>query len=421
MAKSKCSSDRAAIDPPHLGPMTSSGPIVLFCAALGGDGVARNTVHLANALARRRTPVMVLCLEDGPLARELEGVELRRLGRIPGPRGVALALAVWGLRKVLAEARPSVVVSMGNHAHLAIWAALRGMGGIPRIYRISNDPLHGGGADPLAAARAASLGLVAADATQVVCVSEAIAHRKPLLAARRGGRVDVAPNGVDARKVQRLAGASCDHPWVVEGRPFLVAVGRLHPQKNYGVLIEALALARAQGRSDLHLLILGRGRGRERRRLIRQVEALGLGAAVRLEGEVANPFPLLARAAAYVLPSRWEGASNSLLEALSCGVPVVAARTAGSAPDVLGQGRYGVLASPEPADLARAILRQTDPAQRVLPGDRAAQLTLSASVERMCAVIWRVRRLHDENQMEREGRRHLPLLDGGMRGPHEEY
>ncbi|WP_165843880.1 glycosyltransferase [Phenylobacterium kunshanense] len=401
--------------------MASSGPIVLFCAALGGDGVARNTVHVANALARRRTPVMVVCLEGGPLAGELEGVCVRRLGRTPGPRWLALALALWRLRKCLAEARPSVVVSMGNHAHLVVWAALRGMGGVPRVYRISNDPLHGGGLDPLRPARDASLALVAADATRLVCVSDAIARRKALIAARRGGRVEVVPNGVDARRVERLARAPCDHPWVVEGAPYLVAVGRLHPQKNYGVLVEALALARAAGRSGLRLLILGRARAREQRRLARQAAALGLAEAVRFEGEVANPFPLVARAAAYVLPSRWEGASNSLLEALACGVPIVAARTAGSAPEALGHGRYGVLASPEASDLACAIVRQTHPTHRILPGARAADLPLSSAVEQMCGVIGRVRGLRDENQMEREGRRHPPLLDGRMRGPHEEY
>lgn len=386
--------------------MPKSRPVVLFCAALGGDGVARNTVHLAKALARRQTPVMVACLEGGPLAGELQGVDVRRLGRAPGPRWLALALALRRLRGVLADACPAAVVSMGNHAHLAIWAALRGMRKVPRVYRISNDPLHGGGLDPLAAARAASLGLVAADATRVVCVSERIAERGPLLAARRAGRVEVVPNGVDASRVRDLASTPCDHPWVVEGLPYLVAAGRLHPQKNYGALIQALALARAEGRPGLRLLVLGRGRGRERRRLARQAAALGLGEAVRFEGEVANPFPMIARASAFVLPSRWEGASNSLLEALACGVPAVAARTAGSAPEVLGQGRYGVLCGPEPTDLARAILHQTDPGRRVLPRDRAIHLTLSATVERMCAVIGRVRGLHDENQMEPKGRRH---------------
>ncbi len=45
--------------------MLSTRPVILFAGGLAGDGVARNTVHLANALARRAAPVEVICLEGG--------------------------------------------------------------------------------------------------------------------------------------------------------------------------------------------------------------------------------------------------------------------------------------------------------------------------------------------------------------------
>lgn len=401
--------------------MSAPGPFVLFSAALARDGVARNTVNLAQALARGGAVVQVACLEAGPLAAELQGIEVVRLGRTPGPRALALALAVPALAQHLARTRPAAVVSMGNHAHLAVWAALRGLPQVPRLYRISNDPFHPGDGTMARALREAGLRLVAADATHLVSVSAAAAQRPVFAKARREGRLEIVPNGVDAGAVRARAAAACDHPWLADGRPFLVAVGRLHRQKNCEALVEALAILRAHGRRDLRLLILGRGRPAARRRLTSLARDLGLAHAVRLEGEVENPFPLVAGAAAYVLPSRWEGASNSLLEALACGVPVVAAITAGSAPEVLAAGRYGALADPEPSALARAIAAQLDPATRVLPHPRASDYALGAAVERMRRLVLSAPRLHDEVQMQREAARHAGPVRRSLRGPNTEY
>lgn len=401
--------------------MPSPRPVVLFCGGLAGDGVARNTVHLANALARRGAAVNVTCLDGGALAAELRGPTTTCLGRARGPRGLALARVVPALAGHLAALRPSVVVSMGNHAHLAAWAALRRLPDTPRIYRISNDPAHGGGDPARSGLRNLGLRLIAADATRVVCVSAAIAAREPFRRARRDRRVDVLPNGVDAEAIRARASARLRHPWLDDGRPFLVAVGRLHAQKNYETLIDALALVRER-RPDARLLVLGGGSAERRASLEGRARALGLGDAVRFEGETANPFPLVSRAAAYVLPSLWEGASNSLLEALACSVPVVASRTAGNAAEVLAGGRYGVLADPrDPADLARGIARQLAPASRILPGDRAEAFRLDVVVDRLCRIVAGARSAHDEIQMQAEGAGHPRPLPDGLRGTNTEY
>lgn len=401
--------------------MPSSRPVVLFCGGLAGDGVARNTVHLANALARRGAAVNVTCLDGGALATELRGPTITCLGRGGGPRGLALARAVPALARHLGALRPSVVVSMGNHAHLAAWAALRGLPDTPRIYRISNDPAHGSGDPARSGLRNLALRLIASDATRLVCVSAAIAAREPFRRARRDRRVDVLPNGVDAEAIRTRARERLSHPWLADGRPFLIAVGRLHAQKNYETLIDALALVRERW-PEARLLVLGGGASERRASLEGRARALGLGEVVRFDGEAANPFPLMSRAAAYVLPSLWEGASNSLLEALACGVPIVASRTAGNAAEVLAGGRYGVLADPNDArDLARGIARQLTPAERLLPGDRAQAFRLEAVVERLCRIVAGARSAHDEIQMQAEGAGHLRPLSDGLRGTNTEY
>ncbi|WP_337187307.1 glycosyltransferase [Phenylobacterium sp.] len=396
--------------------------MALFCGGLAADGVARNTVHLANALARRGVAVEVICLEGGALARELRGPSLTCLGRGRGPRGLALAAAVAALRARILALDPAVVVSMGNHAHLPLWAALRGQPGIPRIYRISNDPAHDGRLGLRRMLRHAGLGLIAGDATRLVCVSEALSRLGAFRRAHRDGRVVALANGVDVARVRACAARPGLHAWTNDSRPYLVAVGRVHPQKNYGALIHALARLHATGRSDLRLLILGKAPAAHVAPLRRLARELGVASAVRFEGETADPFPIVARAAAFVLPSLWEGASNSLLEALACGAPVVAGDGAGNAAEVLGQGRFGRLADArDPDALADAIALQLNPRHRILPGARAEDFDLEAVLDRMCAVVLGARPAHDEIQIRAEGERQPPRLSDPLRGPNTEF
>src|SRR5206468_11188612 len=142
---------------------------------------------------------------------------------------------------------------------------------------------------------------------------------------------------------------------------------RLVPNKNFAMLIEAFARSGITGK----LVILGDGP--ERPVLTAKIKALGLSGRVMMPGFSANPFPTLRRAEFFVSPSNAEGFPNSLLEAMSVGLPVISTNCPSGPSEVLadlprGQvaagvsfAEHGILVSPDdPAAMAEALRAMMD-------------------------------------------------------------
>jgi glycosyltransferase involved in cell wall biosynthesis len=134
----------------------------------------------------------------------------------------------------------------------------------------------------------------------------------------------------------------------------LMFTGRLVSIKNLPCLLRAFKKAVVQCK-DLHLALVGDGE--ERDSLIALTNELGLQPYVTFVGFVSNVRDYLQSADLFILPSFAEGNSNSLLEAMSCGLACVATRV-GAAAEVLDNGKCGVLVEPDNEDqLADSIIR----------------------------------------------------------------
>ena len=344
----------------------------VFLHAVGPTGVSRNAVAICERMAAAGWDVRLLCCRVAEGFGAPGGAWLRVLPDWGLPRAVGLARALPVLRAELRARRPDVFLSAGNHAHITAYGASKGLG-LRTAFRISNDVDHG---VPLV--RGATSRLLAGAGDLLILVSGALAESPVFAGLMDEGRAQVIRNGVDLARVR--AAAPCPHPWLLEGQPpVIVTLARYAPQKNLGALIGAMARVRA--RVPARLIVLGGGPEAARAKLAARAAGLGIADAVHFGGAVANPFAWLSRADAFALPSLYEGASNALLEALACGVPVVASETAGDAPYVLGKGRYGLLHDPrDEGALADAILRQLG-GTRVLPGDRAEAFSLAATMD----------------------------------------
>jgi glycosyltransferase involved in cell wall biosynthesis len=169
-------------------------------------------------------------------------------------------------------------------------------------------------------------------------------------------RVHTVPNGVAARWLAEGHGVRTDHAPVRA-----TWLGVMAPVKRVPDLVRAAA--RVPG-LELELV----GDGPERARIEGVVAATGSGPRVRLTGYQADPSPYLHGADVFVLPSAAEACPMALLQAMACGVPVVATRV-GGVPEIVRDGVDGVLVDPGDEDQLTAALA-------LLVGDPALRRTL---------------------------------------------
>ncbi|MDP6538000.1 MAG: glycosyltransferase family 4 protein [Planctomycetota bacterium] len=144
-------------------------------------------------------------------------------------------------------------------------------------------------------------------------------------------------------------------------RRVVLTICRLMVWKGVDGILEAMAELPA----DVDLLVAGDGDMEESWKAL--AERLGLGERVRFLGNVPHErIPLLIRAAdVFVLNSRYEGLSHTLLEVLQFGTPMVVSRVCGN-PEVVEDGVNGLLVDPgDPPGLARAIARLLDDGELV--------------------------------------------------------
>jgi glycosyltransferase involved in cell wall biosynthesis len=166
--------------------------------------------------------------------------------------------------------------------------------------------------------------------------------------------------GVPAEKVETIHYGLDEppHAWgtnppdaVPETARVVLSTSRLTRQKGIDVAIEALSFLP----DDVVLVVLGEGP--ERALLEELAREHAVDARVILPGRVPDVTAWLRRASVYVQPARWEGFGLAVLEAMVCGLPVVATNVS-SLPELVVDGETGLLVPPdEPAALARAIER----------------------------------------------------------------
>ena len=306
-------------------------------------GIQTHTLQLTRALVERGVEVHVLTRHYPGLRRYelISGVEVHRVGEAGLPRGLRAASYLAGALAAMHRLRDRLHVI---HAHQLYAPAAVGILGRAMLGR----PLVLNPHSPVEIKSLGRLQRRCGDAFVSIC--EPIAEGL-LRAGIPRERIHSIPNGVDTERFRPATAAERSElrrTLAISQDPTIVYAGRLSRVKGIDVLLDAWP--RLQDKARLCIV----GGGEDEAGLRAQADGLRN---VRFVGAVRDTAPWLRAADAGVLPSRSEGLSIALLEAMSCGLPMVATAVGGTA-GAIDDGIEGLLVPPEdPGKLAAALLR----------------------------------------------------------------
>jgi glycosyltransferase involved in cell wall biosynthesis len=358
--------------------------VAIFAPDLVVGGAERSMLKLAGGLVERGYPVdLVLSAAQGPLLAEVpEGV---RLVDLKARRVLSSLPALVGYLK---REKPDAMLSILHANLVALWAGR--LAGAPTRFVVSErNTLSVEAREYWGDLRMRFLPYLVRRfypwADGIVAVSRGVAADLTRVAGLPPESVRVIYNPIVTPVMQAKAREPIQEAWFDPAQPPVVlAVGRLDAQKDFNTLIRAFALVRQKVLA--HLLILGDGD--ERSRLEALVHRLGLQSEVRMPGFIANPYPYMRCADLFVLSSRWEGLPGVLIEALYCGIPLVATDCPSGPREILAEGKYGALVPVGDQDaMAQAILDGLNGNGKPTPPESWQPFTLDEAVNRYLAVL----------------------------------
>ncbi len=147
----------------------------------------------------------------------------------------------------------------------------------------------------------------------------------------------VLPNPVDMANIRQSENEKFEMGENRRRAVHYISAGRLHPQKGFDALIKALPELKLP--YDWHWTIWGEGP--ERERLERLIQAHDLQDNISLPGLSDNPWRYFTQADCFLMPSRWEGLPNVILEALACGIPSIATHSSGGIAEIAAVAPQG--------------------------------------------------------------------------------
>lgn len=313
--------------------------IPYFCFG-GAETMCENLTYALQKMGHQVT-VVSLYAERTPISRRMEeaGVKIRYLDK---KLGLDLSM-VPKLRKIMAEEKPDAV-----HTHLDVIkyvvAAARLAGVKNCVHTVHNvaDKEAEGTLQKIINKTYFSLGW-----STPVALSPQVQKSICDFYGLKPDRVPVIYNGIDLSRCIPKESYEASKPVT------LVHVGRFNEQKNHAGLLRAFRLLLSE-HPNCYLNLLGDGE------LMPQVKALaqelGISERISFLGSQSNVYPYLRDADIFVLPSDYEGMPMTIIEAMGTGLPIVATQV-GGVPDMIENGKSGLLTACDEAEVARAMAR----------------------------------------------------------------
>lgn len=328
--------------------------------ALQPGGMEFGVVKLVNGLdsARVRSSICSTKAAGSMAALLAPGVALHELGRRDGND----PFVVRDLYRLFRRERPDIVHTHGWGTLIEAMAAAR-LARVPLVVHGEHGTLQVKPYQRWMQRR------VWSRADRVLSVSSRLAEKMARETGFAHERIKTIRNGVDLTRFRNTSYAGARRSLgIAEGELAVGTVGRLVPVKDQATLLEAMAILRGEG---LRPRVLLAGDGPLRESLQSRAAALGLDTVTFL-GHRPDVENVLAALDVFVLSSVSEGLSNTILEAMASGVPVVSTRV-GGCDELVDEGVTGLLVpSQSPRELAGGVARiLRDPLERKAMGAAA--------------------------------------------------
>ena len=316
-----------------VSPHSNRLAILFYLPSLAGGGAERLFAQLASELVRRGHAVTLAV--DTP-ARENAGhldagVRVVQLG-------ASHATATLRLASLLRRETPDISLSALGGQNLKHCVAALLAGRLRHALQSCHGFYEG---EPKLLSRMSFLATALSSRMMARTIAVSDALRTDLIARFHASRVRT------LRIHNGVPGKGGDAARIPAQPPMVLACGRLTPDKNYPLLLQAFAAMRT---ADARLVILGEGP--DRATIAAEIERLGLTDRVDMPG-YADPAPFYERASCFAITSDREAFGLVVVEALAAGLPVVTTPSGGP-PEILG-ALGTVVPARDPARLAAAL------------------------------------------------------------------
>lgn len=326
-------------------------------------GNERQVMRIADGLRARGHEVVVSCRAGGPVEAALREMGFRTTGI--RPRGDAdLWNAMAFVRWLRRERVDAVLLTSWLRAFIAGWCAR--MAGVPRVvFRIGGmQPIHRGMRGSLE--RHALRHWYHAVIPNSRRVAERITGALPELA----DRIQIVLNGMEP--VDAVQPAPLRRELMIPHDAVIaLAVGGMERNKGFDLLIDAIRRI-----PNVHAVLAGGGTDAQEDALVGRAQRRGMASRLHLLGRRDDVHALMAACDVFVLPSRAEGFSVALLEAMAAGKPILAADVGGVYEGIAardGRPAAGWIVARDDADALAAGLREVVDAVRAASPDAAAR------------------------------------------------
>lgn len=290
----------------------------LFMDDFSMGGAQRVLLTLTEELLGRGYQVqLIVTRKKGPLLKELNHkVEVIDLGTLRNGINVVWfsIKTIAALRRYLMRSKPDVLMSTLTGINIVSILSWLMAGKPTRLVVREACSIN----NVSSRVRMILMRLLYPFSDKIIVLSEML--RQEVLANLRveAEKVSVIANPLNSKNIDSLAGVPQDELQISSCQPYILSVGRLVPQKDHASLIKAFAASKAKEQNKLVII----GEGPERPFLEAIISDFDLDGKVILVGQKNNPYPWFARAKIFAMSSRWEGYSNTLMEALYFNLPV---------------------------------------------------------------------------------------------------